>query len=414
MTGLLLACALWAQDASDLAEAERKMAERDFAGALAAYDKVIEGARGDVRGHVGRAEALRALRRYDEALESIARAIRLAPEPDGRHFELRALIHLARGNDMAALADYTDAIGIDPGRAILYRARADVLKKVYDYEGALRDYSKAYELDPSDINALERRGQTKESVRDFEGAIADYTLVAEAVPDAARPLELRGNAKARLGDLKGAIADYDAALGKDGRSAGAWIGRARARLALGEKEAADADAGRSAPSSARAGAFFDRGLYWYDTRRFKEAAADFAEAVKRDWEGQDYARLYLLLARARLGERAEGIAELKSYSMIWRGKSDWYSRVARFLCGDMKEEDLLAAAKRLKVGNFRTEQNENRSREWECEACWYAGAVHLLDGDAAGAKALFERCVATGVRTFIEYESARMALAAME
>jgi tetratricopeptide (TPR) repeat protein len=402
MTGLLLASAVWAQDVSDLVEAERKMAARDFEGALAAYDKVIEGAPGDARGHAGRAEALNALGRLDEALAAFTRAIEIAP--GGAYFYQRGMIHLARGDEDAARADFTKGMEIDPGRAILHRVSPDLLKRRYDYTGALRDYSRAYELDPDDINALERRAQTKEALRDFEGAVADYTLVAEAVPDAARPLELRGNAKARLGDLKGAIADYDAALGKDERNAGAWIGRARARLALGEKEAADADARKSAQPGARAGAFSDRGLYWYDTHRFNEAVEDLAEAVKRDPDGQDYARLYLFLARAKLGEREAAAAELKAYAEIRPTKGDWYSRVAAFLCGALNEEDLLAAAR---------EGNEHRRREEGCEARWYAGAIRLLDGDAAGAKALFERCVATDVRTFVEYESAKMALAGM-
>jgi lipoprotein NlpI len=70
----------------------------------------------------------------------------------------------------------------------------------------------------------------------------------------------------------------------------------------------------------------------------------------------------------------------------------------------MKEEALLAAAK---------SDNEHQAREQECEAGWYAGAMRLLDGDAAGAKPLLERSVATDVRNFIEYGSAKMALAAM-
>jgi hypothetical protein len=70
MIGFLLASAAWAQEASDLAEADRKMAARDFAGALAAYDKVIEGARG------GRARPRRA---------RSAVAVALAPNAPSDH-----------------------------------------------------------------------------------------------------------------------------------------------------------------------------------------------------------------------------------------------------------------------------------------------------------------------------------------
>ncbi len=148
-------------------------------------------------------------------------------------------------------------------------------------------------------------------------------------------------------------------------------------------------------------ALAETGRYYFDTGRAKEAAADFQTAVAADPAGQDYTRFYLFLARARLGERAVAAGELKAYVDRRAKTDDWYSRVAGFLCGSLKEAELFAAAK---------SGNPQLAIEQECEACWYAGAVRLLDGDAAGAKALFERCVATDVRTFIEYESAKAAL----
>ena len=96
--------------------------------------------------------------------------------------------------------------------------------------------------------------------------------------------------------------------------------------------------------------------------------------------------------------------ELKKSGSSARKKDDWYGKLAAFLCDALEEEELLAAAKG---------PNDHRTRELSCEACWYAGAVRLLDGDAAGAKALFERCVATDVRHFTEHQSAKAALAAL-
>lgn len=402
MTGLLFACAAWAQDVS-LAEAEKKVRARDFAAALAEYDKAVAEAPGDARGHAGRALALQALGRRDEAIAAITRAIDI--KPGGAYFQQRGLLCLAGGDEVAALADFTKGIEIDPAAGILYRRRGDVLFVQHDYAGALKDYSKAYELDPHDVTALERRGQTKEALRDFNGAVDDYALLVDAAPNHPRPFSMRGNAKFRLGDLKGAIGDFDAALYVNEEDTHAYVARARARLALGEKEAADADAAKAGAGAARAEAFAERGRYYYDTGRPKEAVADLAKAVQMDPRGQDYTRLFLFLSRAKLGARAEAAPELKAYADGRETKEDWYAKVAAFLSGQTKEEEFLAAAKA---------ENVHLAREQECEACWYAGAVRLLDGDVAGAKALFERCVATDVRTFIEYESAKAALAAMK
>jgi len=405
LTCMLLASTALAQDVP-LAEAAKKMAAKDYAGALAEFDNAIKEAPKDASAHAGRAWALQALGRLDEALAASTRAIEL--KPGGAYYQQRGYLQLARGDEAAAIADFTKGIEIDPGRTILYRARADVLRGQHDYAGAIKDYTKAYEMNPADINgtnALDGRGQAKEALRDFKGAIEDYTLLCNAAPQSPRPFSQRGDVEFALGQFKEAIGDYDAAVYNDEKDSHAYVSRARAKLALGDQKGADADAAAAVEANPDADAFSDRGRYFYDTGRPKEAAKDLAQSVQMDPKGQDYTRFFLFLARAKNGERAAAAAELKAYADSREEKDDWYSKVAAFLSGQMKEDAFLAAAKTA---------NENQTREQECESSWYAGAARLLDGDAAGAKPLLERCVATDVRNFIEYESAKMALAGMK
>ncbi|HEX5136978.1 MAG TPA: tetratricopeptide repeat protein [Planctomycetota bacterium] len=406
MALLLLAPLALAQDAS-LAEAEKKMQAKDYEGALAAYDKAIAEAPDDPRGHAGRAGALSALKRPDDALKSITRAIEL--KPDGRYYRHRAYIHLVREDEAAAISDYTRGIEVAPEMGGLYRGRADVLYGQHDYAGAANDYQKAYELDARDLTALERLGQTRESLRDFKGAIAAFTDLAYAAPHHPRPFQLRGEVKLAVGDYQGAVDDFDAAIyneeGSEERGGQPYVFRARAKLGLGKKEEADADARKAVEVDDGASTYDARGRYYFDTGRPKEAAADLAKAVAKETRDADYTRFFLFLARARNGERAAAAAELKAYADGREKKDDWYTKVAAFLTGQMKEDAFLAAARA---------ENANLAREQECESSWYAAAVRMLDGDAAGARPLLERCVATDVRNFIEHESATMALAAME
>ena len=405
MTSLLLASAVLAQDAS-LAEAEKKMEARDFAGALADFDKLIQATPGDVPAQIGRARALSELDRVDDAIQSLGRAIEVAPKPDARLPYMRGLMYLRKEDTNAAIADFTKAIEIDPSDVRWYRWRGDALSTRYDFAAALADYDKALEIDPRDATALERRGQAKQGLRDFKGALEDFTRLVEVAPRHPRPFQLRGDAKLELGDYKGAIDDYDAVVYNDPSYGHAYVNRARAHLALGDKEAAEADVAQAVEQKpVQPTTYEERGRYYYDTGRPKEAVADFVLAVKADPKGQDYTRLFLFLARAKLGERTEAAAELKAYADGREKKDDWYGKVTAFLSGQMKEDAFLAAAK---------DGNEIRAREQECEACWYAGAVRLLDGDTAGAKALLDRCVATDVRNFIEYGSAKAALAGMK
>jgi tetratricopeptide (TPR) repeat protein len=391
----LLAAAALAQDA-----AEEKMKAKDYEGALAEYDKAIAAAPEDVGPHRGRARALRLLGRYEEATKAYDRAIALAKAPDADLFFERGLARWGLEDHAAAAADLSRAIEIKPS-PLLLRVRSDLKRQQYDYEGALADLDRALELGATDLTSLERRGLVKESLRDFAGAMEDYSRLADLAPTHPRPYSLRAAVKLSSGDYEGAIGDYDGAVYNDETDGHAYIGRARARYALGQKEAADADAAKAVEVAPDAGVHFDRGRYYYDTGRAKEAVADLAKSVELDPTGREYARLALFLARAQVGERKAAAEELKAYAAGREEKEDWFSKVAALLCGDMPEESFLAAAK---------DENKHRTREQECEAFWYAGAVRRLDGDAAKAKEYFERCVATDIRNFIEHDAAQCAL----
>ncbi|MFI5402288.1 MAG: tetratricopeptide repeat protein [Planctomycetota bacterium] len=404
LTGFLLASAALAQDMW-LAEAEGKMEAGDYGGAAEAYGKAIEGAPGDARGYAGRARALQRLRRHADAVKDASKAIELAPKPDARSHAVRAFSYCMLLEYDKAIADCDRSIEIAPS-SFACRVRGDASHGKREEKDALSDYTRALFLDATDATALHRRGEVKQALRDFAGAIEDFTQLVALVPDSAVPSTMRGRARMYVRDYEGALRDFAEALGKEGEQPRGAIHAARARAlwALGRKEEADEEAARADEAPSPAETLAEVGRYYLDTGRAKEATASFQRAVTADPAGQDYTRLYLFLARARLGERPLAAGELKAYTDRRAGRDDWYSRVAGFLCGAVKEEDLFAAA---------ASKNPQLALEQECEACWYAGAVRLLDRDNVGALLLFERCYVTEVRTFIEWESARMALAAM-
>jgi tetratricopeptide (TPR) repeat protein len=405
LVALLLVTAVGAQETS-LEVGDRKLAAGDFEGALAEFEKAIKEDPGDHQGYSGRGRALQMLDRDADAIKDFSRAIDLVPKAET--FLLRAVSSCALGDNDAAIADCEKVIERVPGSPTAYLTRGHAFRGKREDAAALMDFDKALALAPMDAEALRCRGETNEALRHFRAAIMDYTRLTEADPGSPLAFALRGYTKARLADHRGALEDFKVALRAPFPRApdrALHVACARARFALGQTEAAEADAARAVEPPARADVLAERGRYYFDTGRPKEAVADLSDAVAMDPKGQDYARLFLFLGRAKLGERALAAGELKAHLDGRKKRDDWYSRVAGLLCGRLKEEDLFAAAK---------SENPQLAIEQECEACWYAGAIRLLDGDAAGAKALFERCVATDVRTFVEYESAKMALAAMK
>jgi tetratricopeptide (TPR) repeat protein len=78
------------------------------------------------------------------------------------------------GDPDRAIADYSDAIRLDPEDAIAYSNRGDVYRSIHDCDRALADYNEAIRLDPRDAAAYNGRGVVYECKNDPARATADY------------------------------------------------------------------------------------------------------------------------------------------------------------------------------------------------------------------------------------------------
>lgn len=84
-----------------------------------------------------------------------------------------------------ALADYTEAIRLDPGRAELLRARGDASWSLKAYDQAVADYTAALRLDPVDAESYVRRGGLFMREGDYARARADLAAAVRHAPDLA-------------------------------------------------------------------------------------------------------------------------------------------------------------------------------------------------------------------------------------
>jgi len=81
-----------------------------------------------------------------------------------------------------------------------------------DYDGAIADYTEAIRLDPNSATAYNSRGWTYALKGDYDRAIEDATASLKIRPNDAYTLHTRGYAYAGKGDYDRAIADFEAAL----------------------------------------------------------------------------------------------------------------------------------------------------------------------------------------------------------
>jgi tetratricopeptide (TPR) repeat protein len=89
------------------------------------------------------------------------------------YFSLRANAHNALGNFEKALADYTEALRLEPWDDTFHRARSMTYYQMGDFEKALADLNIAVEVSPQGVNFCVR-GRVHHAKGDYQAALADY------------------------------------------------------------------------------------------------------------------------------------------------------------------------------------------------------------------------------------------------
>lgn len=124
-----------------------------------------------------------------------------------------------------AIADFSEAIRLDPKYAVAYdnRGVAWVLKGENDR--AMADFDEAIRLDPKGAIHYGNRGIVWKRKGDLDRAIADYNEAIRFAPNYAKPYYNRGVAWGLKGDLDRAIAEYNEAIRLDPKYAPAYLAR---------------------------------------------------------------------------------------------------------------------------------------------------------------------------------------------
>jgi tetratricopeptide (TPR) repeat protein len=88
-----------------------------------------------------------------------------------------------KGDRERALADYGEAIRLNPNNALAYNNRGNVQHEKGDNKRAIADYNEAIRLDPKDAIAYCNRGKARHATGDDARAAADYTEATRLDPE---------------------------------------------------------------------------------------------------------------------------------------------------------------------------------------------------------------------------------------
>jgi tetratricopeptide (TPR) repeat protein len=268
--------------------------------------------------------------------------------------------HHKRDNDRA-IADYTEALHLNPKEAIAYNNRGTAWRDKGNLDRALADFNQAIRLDPNDAAAYNNRGNVRHEKSDNKAAVADYTEAIRLDPKYAVAYVNRALAWYAIGDKDRVIADCTEAIGLDQSNAAAY--RLRGYSHFGMSDFADA---------AR------------DLQRVNELALD------------PHAALWLFLARARAGE--DGTIELTVNTRRAKMK-DWPAPVIDLYLGRRSIKEMRAAAQNPAQG---------------CDAAFFGGEWKILRGNAREAKLLLQAAARNCAKTTKESSAATAELKRMK
>jgi tetratricopeptide (TPR) repeat protein len=270
----------------------------------------------DTSAYLGRAGAEQALGQYDKAIADCNQLLQLDRNSTAA-FYLRGRAWQDKHESDKAIADFSSVVRLDPQRADAYRARGELLYKNEKYKEAAADYSSLLRLNPQDTESYYRRATVRQNCREWAGSVDDFTESLNIRSDNYQAYLGRGISRYWLHAYDQAEEDFRECLRLQDQHAAAWCRTSwqnvfqgdlvRAQQSLGEfrtvsdgrvrtlLEMADcrhaqgdlagamvkcAEALQIDPRSSRA--HHERGLIWFDKKRYDRAMADFDRALKFD------------------------------------------------------------------------------------------------------------------------------------
>jgi tetratricopeptide (TPR) repeat protein len=131
--------------------------------------------------HVGRGMAWAAKRELDRAIADFEQAIRINPK-DAEAYYSRGLARKLKGDLEAAIADYDQAIQLDAKYANAYVNRGAAWGEKGDLDRAIADFDEAIRLNPKEPQAYYNRGMAREMKRSLREALADFKMHSQLAP----------------------------------------------------------------------------------------------------------------------------------------------------------------------------------------------------------------------------------------
>jgi tetratricopeptide (TPR) repeat protein/S1-C subfamily serine protease len=219
----------------------------DFESANGAFDRAI--AKGEeLDGNYGKTLSLLMLRRYDQAQDSVAKAISLVGDRERENYyflwKYQSVIFVELYKYDEAIRSIDLAIELAPNDPLLPIQKAQILSDSGKYSEAIALSDKIIEYNKA-AYAYYSRGLIEFGSGDAKGAVVDLIQATKINPNFVEGYAVLGIVKASLKDYRGALVEADRAIKINPRNAFAHIVRCTANSNLGHFQDAILDSDRA-------------------------------------------------------------------------------------------------------------------------------------------------------------------------
>jgi tetratricopeptide (TPR) repeat protein len=244
-----------------------------------------------------------------------------------------------------AIADYAQAIRLDPGIGVAFYDRGLVYEDKGDLDRAIADFGQAVRVDDDFASAFTSLGDAYREKGDPARAIAAYNealRLGDKSDHAFTPFETfygRATAYRSRGDFARAIADYDAAnrLIPDTRVV---VNRGLTYLAKGDVDRAIADYSQAIDDDPEdPDHFLDRGVANLYSGRLRQSLKDLTQAADAGGDEDAYIMLWLNIAEVRSKRPSRLAGDETGVDM-----KAWPAPIIRLYLGETTYEAVLTAA----------------------------------------------------------------------
>jgi tetratricopeptide (TPR) repeat protein len=207
-----------------------------------------------------------------------------------------------------AIADFDQAIRLDPNLAAAFGSRGEAYRNKGEYDLAMQDYNEAIRLNPNDPASFNNRGIVSRQKGELDRALSDFSEAIRLNPKESKPYSSRGEIWRLKGELERALIDQDEAIRLNPKSSIGYVLRGNTLRYKGDLIRALADfeqALRFSPNYIAA--LTGRGLTYEKMGDLARARAEFEKALASTHLSKSMVSMSALdTARARLSALNSG------------------------------------------------------------------------------------------------------------